>query len=68
MQFGAPPQEGNYTFQMQLLCDSYVGFDTKMNVTMEVRNAAMAEDIGDGGEISEPDEGESDSNISLFWV
>jgi translocation protein SEC63 len=59
MQFGAPPQEGNYTFTMQLLCDSYVGLDTKVNVTMEVRDASMVEDVGDGGDISEPDEGES---------
>ncbi|KIW04830.1 uncharacterized protein PV09_04013 [Verruconis gallopava] len=56
MQFGAPPQPGVYTFQMHLVCDSYLGLDTKMNVTMEVKDATMAEDIGDGGEISDPDE------------
>jgi translocation protein SEC63 len=57
MQFGAPPQEGKYTFLMHLVCDSYLGLDTAMNVTMEVKDAAQAEDIGDGGDISEPDEG-----------
>jgi translocation protein SEC63 len=57
MTFGAPPQAGRYTFLMNLVCDSYLGLDTKMNVTMEVEDATKAEDIEDDGEISEPDEG-----------
>jgi len=56
MQFGAPPQAGKYTFQMNLVCDSYLGLDTKMDVTMEVEDASRAEEIADEGEISEPDE------------
>lgn len=58
MQFGAPPQHGNYTFQMHMVCDSYLGFDTKRTVTMEVKPANMAEAVVDEGDISEPDEGE----------
>jgi translocation protein SEC63 len=59
MQFGAPPQAGKYTFQMHMVCDSYLGLDTQMNVTMEVEDASKAVDVGDGGDISEPDEGKS---------
>jgi translocation protein SEC63 len=57
MQFGAPPQPGRYTFQMNLVCDSYLGLDTKMDVTMEVDDETKAEEMADEGEISEPDEG-----------
>jgi translocation protein SEC63 len=57
MQFGAPPQPGHYTFTMLLVCDSYVGLDTKMNVVMVVEDAAKAEEIVEEGEISEPEEG-----------
>lgn len=57
MQFGAPPQAGRYTFQMNLVCDSYLGLDTQMHVTMEVEEASKAEAMVDDGEISEPDEG-----------
>jgi len=56
IQFGAPPQAGRYTFVMNLVCDSYIGLDTKMNVTMEVEDASRAEEMEDDGEISEPDE------------
>jgi translocation protein SEC63 len=56
MQFGAPPQPGRYTFQMNLVCDSYLGLDTKMNVTMEVEEASRAEEMAEDGEISDPDE------------
>jgi translocation protein SEC63 len=59
MQFGAPPQAGRYTFQMNLVCDSYLGLDTQMHVTMEVEEATRAEEMADDGEISEPDEGKS---------
>jgi translocation protein SEC63 len=59
MQFGAPPQAGRYTFVMHLICDSYVGMDTKMEVTLVVEEASKAEEMGDDDEISEPDEGMS---------
>ncbi|KIN06135.1 hypothetical protein OIDMADRAFT_38491 [Oidiodendron maius Zn] len=55
-QFQAPPQAGHYTFVMQLICDSYVGFDTKMEVTLVVEEASKAAEIAAEDEISEPDE------------
>lgn len=59
MQFGAPPQAGSYTFVMHMICDSYVGMDTKMEVTLVVEDASKAEQVEEEGEISEPDEGKS---------
>lgn len=56
-QFAAPPNPGHYTFVMHLVCDSYVGFDTKMEVTLVVEDAAKAAQMADEDEISEPDEG-----------
>jgi translocation protein SEC63 len=57
MQFGAPPQAGSYTFVMQMICDSYIGMDTKMEVTLVVEDASKAENVEEEGDISEPDEG-----------
>jgi translocation protein SEC63 len=57
-QFQAPPQAGQYTFVMHLICDSYVGLDTKMEVTLVVDEASKAVEIEADEEISEPDEGE----------
>ncbi|KAF1809462.1 hypothetical protein P152DRAFT_158013 [Eremomyces bilateralis CBS 781.70] len=45
MQFGAPPQAGKYTFACYITCDSYVGLDTKIDVTMNVEDASKAEAI-----------------------
>lgn len=59
MQFGAPPQAGSYTFVMHMICDSYIGMDTKMEVTLVVEDASKAEELEEDGEISEPDEGMS---------
>jgi translocation protein SEC63 len=56
-QFQAPPQAGHYTFVMHLICDSYVGFDTKMEVTLVVDEATRAAEIEPEDDISEPDEG-----------
>jgi translocation protein SEC63 len=58
-QFQAPPQAGQYTFVMHLICDSYVGLDTKMEVTLIVEEASKAMDIQADDDISEPDEGRS---------
>lgn len=58
-QFAAPPQAGHYTFVMHLVCDSYVGFDTKMEVTLVVEEASKAAAMAAEDEISEPDEGKS---------
>lgn len=57
MQFGAPPQAGSYTFVMHMICDSYIGMDTKMEVTLVVEDASKAEEVEEDGEISEPEEG-----------
>ncbi|KAG6035821.1 hypothetical protein E4U41_005905 [Claviceps citrina] len=55
-QFAAPPQAGHYTFVMHVICDSYVGFDTKMEVTLVVEEAAKAVEMDVADDISEPDE------------
>ncbi|KAL2170181.1 hypothetical protein VTG60DRAFT_5133 [Thermothelomyces hinnuleus] len=55
-QFQAPPQAGHYTFVMHVVCDSYVGFDTKMEVTLIVEEASKAAAMAAEDEISEPDE------------
>lgn len=56
-QFQAPPSAGNYTFVFNLVCDSYIGFDTKAEVTLVVAEASEAAEIKEEDEISEPDEG-----------
>lgn len=58
-QFAAPPQAGHYTFVMHVVCDSYVGFDTKMEVTLVVEDATKAATMVAEDEISEPEEGKS---------
>ncbi|KAI0528049.1 Sec63 Brl domain-containing protein [Xylaria bambusicola] len=55
-QFAAPPQAGKYTFVMHLICDSYVGFDTKLDVTLSVEEASKAAQMAAEDEISEPEE------------
>ncbi|KAF5129970.1 Translocation protein sec63 [Metarhizium anisopliae] len=55
-QFAAPPQAGHFTFVMHVICDSYVGFDTKMEVTLVVEEAAKAAEMDAEDDISEPEE------------
>ncbi|KAI6092590.1 Sec63 Brl domain-containing protein [Hypoxylon rubiginosum] len=55
-QFAAPPQAGTYTFVLHVVCDSYVGFDTKMEVTLNVEDASKAAAMAVEDEISEPEE------------
>ncbi|KAM7199079.1 hypothetical protein V8F20_005897 [Naviculisporaceae sp. PSN 640] len=55
-QFQAPPQAGHYTFVMHVVCDSYVGFDTKMEVTLIVEDADKAAAMRVEEEISEAEE------------
>lgn len=55
-QFQAPPQAGHYTFVMHVVCDSYVGFDTKMEVTLVVEDASRATEMKAEEEISDPEE------------
>ena len=59
LQFQAPPQAGSYTFVMHLVCDSYVGMDSKMEAMLVVEDSNKAAEIGEEDEISEPDEGKS---------
>ena len=63
-QFAAPPQAGNYTFVMHLVCDSYVGFDTKLDITLSVEDASKAAQMDAEDEISEPEEGKLCSSQS----
>lgn len=57
MQFQAPPQPAHYKFQMNLVCDSYVGFDDKRDVILSVEDPAKAEEMEWEDDISEPEEG-----------
>lgn len=55
-QFAAPPQAGQYTFVLHLVCDSYVGFDTRMDITLSVEDAGKATEVEAEDDISEPEE------------
>lgn len=57
MQFQAPPAVGDFTFVLHVVCDSYLGFDTKMEVTLHVDDPAKAAALEEEDDISEPDEG-----------
>lgn len=57
MQFQAPPQVGDFTFVMHMVCDSYLGLDTKMEITLHIEDLAKAATLDEEDEISEPDEG-----------
>jgi len=57
LQFQAPPQAGNYTFVMHLVCDSYIGMDSKVEATLVVEDSNKAVEMESEDEISEPDEG-----------
>lgn len=58
-QFQAPPQAGQYTFVMHLICDSYVGMDTKAEITLVVEESSKAAEIDPEDDISEPDSGKT---------
>jgi len=55
-QFQAPPQVHAYPFVMHLVCDSYIGLDSKMDVVLDVKDASEANVVESDDEISEPDE------------
>jgi translocation protein SEC63 len=57
MQFQAPPQVGDFTFVMHMVCDSYLGLDTKMEITLHIDDPAKAAALEEEDDISEPDEG-----------
>ncbi|GLA48152.1 secretory subunit [Aspergillus niger] len=56
MQFQAPPQVGDFTFVLNMLCDSYLGLDTKMEITLLIDDPAKAAALDEEDDISEPDE------------
>lgn len=57
MQFQAPPQVGDFTFALHMLCDSYLGLDNKLEITLHVEDPAKAAALEEEDDISEPDEG-----------
>ena len=58
MQFQAPPRAGKYPFVMHLVCDSYIGMDSKREVMLQVEDSAKAVAMdNEEDEISEPEEG-----------
>ncbi|KAJ5624978.1 hypothetical protein N7510_001287 [Penicillium lagena] len=56
MQFQAPPQVGDFTFVMHMLCDSYLGLDSKVEITLHIDDPAKAVAVEEDDDISEPDE------------
>jgi translocation protein SEC63 len=62
-QFQAPPGVGQYPFAMHLICDSYIGFDTKIDVVLDVKDASEAVQVESDDEISEPDEGKRSTGV-----
>ncbi|CAI7623149.1 unnamed protein product [Penicillium pancosmium] len=56
MQFQAPPQVGDFNFVMNMVCDSYMGLDTKLEVTLHIDDPAKAAALEEDDDISEPDE------------
>lgn len=56
MQFQAPPQVGDFNFVMNMVCDSYMGLDAKMDVTLHIEDPAKAAALEEEDDISEPDE------------
>ncbi|KAJ6001267.1 hypothetical protein N7522_006494 [Penicillium canescens] len=56
MQFQAPPQVGDYTFVLNMLCDSYLGLDYSTQITLHIEDPAKAAALEEDDDISEPDE------------
>ncbi|OJJ74291.1 hypothetical protein ASPBRDRAFT_443449 [Aspergillus brasiliensis CBS 101740] len=67
MQFQAPPQVGDFTFVLNMLCDSYLGLDTKMEITLHIDDPAKAAALDEEDDISEPDEGKPLANPPLSF-
>jgi translocation protein SEC63 len=63
LQFQAPNGAGTYSFVMHLVCDSYIGMDTQTEATLIIEDSAKAAEIESEEEISEPEEGDSQSDI-----
>ncbi|KAL4934384.1 J domain-containing protein [Aspergillus undulatus] len=56
MQFQAPPQVGDFHFVMHMVCDSYLGLDNKLDITLHIDDPAKAAALEEEDDISEPDE------------
>ncbi|KAL4970441.1 J domain-containing protein [Aspergillus stella-maris] len=56
MQFQAPPQVGDFHFVMHMVCDSYLGLDSKLDITLHIDDPAKAAALEEEDDISEPDE------------
>ena len=66
-QFQAPPGVGQYPFAMHLICDSYIGFDAKMDVMLDVKDVSEAVQVESEDEISEPDEGKRSIDVHSMY-
>ena len=66
MQFQAPPNAGQYRFQMHLICDSYVGFDEKRDAIMMIEDESKAGEMESDDDISEPEEGKQATPLYLY--
>ncbi|CAP94109.1 Pc16g14390 [Penicillium rubens Wisconsin 54-1255] len=56
MQFQAPPQVGDFTFILHMICDSYMGLDNTAQITLHIDDPAKAAAVEEEDDISEPDE------------
>ncbi|EHY56526.1 secretory subunit [Exophiala dermatitidis] len=54
--FQAPAQVHAFPFVMHLVCDSYIGLDSKVDVVLDVKDVSEANVVESDDEISEPDE------------
>lgn len=68
MPFQAPPQTGKFPFVMHLICDSYVGMDSQVDVILNVEDSAKAVEIESEEEISEPEEGKPLVQVSFQTI
>jgi translocation protein SEC63 len=66
MQFQAPPQVGVFSFVLHIFCDSYLGFDTKVEIALKVDDPAKAAALAEEDDISEPDEGKCEIFTTPF--
>ena len=61
-QFQAPPQTGQFAFKLHLICDSYVGLDSTLDIILDVQNLSKAVDskviapVAREDDISDPEE------------
>ncbi|KAI1619732.1 translocation protein SEC63 [Exophiala viscosa] len=54
--FQAPPQVHAFPFVLHLVCDSYIGLDSKIDVVLDVKDASEANAVESDEDISEPEE------------